>query len=349
MNKFVHLIWHIVILCFLFSVSTAQVYNPSERYYFVGTMGENLGIQMDLSLEDTQVIGQYYYDHIGKTIDLEGSIQEKQDKVILDLQERANGEVTGNWQGELSLPSGFSVTPEDKPRFSFVGTWQSADSTKSLSFDLLGVAEYMFIRIDQGSSIDTNTAIPFFVSTSLIDLNEHLFAKAIEEHLEFIQQGHQEIFEDYRPIGWGWDSSYNIAYYNENLVSIFERVYTFSGGAHPNHHFTPRNYSILDRVAKELKLADLFKKDSDYIDVLSSYILDDLRGQEAPYVVDGSQSNLGAEDLTVFMFSPEGISFGFAPYIMGPYVVGSFEVTVPFNALSGVIDPKGPLGYFVSP
>ncbi len=350
MNNLPYFIRHVVLLHFFFSVGTAQIYNPSERYYFVGTLGEDLRIQMDLSLEDTRVVGQYYYEHIGEVIDLEGSIPEELDEVvILDLQESVNGRLSGSWKGEIRLPDGFTLASEDEPVFSFIGTWQNTDSTKNLPFELLGVAEYTFLRIDQGSTIDTDTALPFFVEPSLENLNNTLFTKATEQHLEFIQLGQREILEGYRAIGWGWDSTYNIAYYDKGLVSIFEMAYTFSGGAHGNQHFAPHNYSISNGVATELKLADLFKENSNYVTILSNYILDDLREQEAPYAVDGSQSNLTSEDLTVFAFSPKGISFGFAPYIMGPYVVGSFEVTVPFSALSNVIDPEGSLGRFASP
>ena len=348
MNKLPLFTWYtIVVFLGHFSSLIAQVYDPGERYYFVGTLGEDLKIQMDLSLEDTQkVTGHYYYEHIGEPIDLEGSFEEMQDEgIMLSLRENVNGKQTGNFKGEFRLPESF--TAEDELDFFFAGTWQSADGTKSFPFDLLGVAEYTFFRIDQGSSIDTNTALPFFINASLSGLNNQLFVKATDQHLGFMQQGHQEILAGYRQIGWYWDSTYSIAYYAEELVSLFEIAYTFSGGAHGNENFAPHNYSIIDGVAKELTLADLFKENSDYISVLSNYILDDLREQEAPYAVDGSQANLTSKDLTVFAFSPEGISFGFAPYLMGPYAVGSFEVTVPFNVLSSVIDLEGPLGRFV--
>ena len=57
--------------------------------------------------------------------------------------------------------------------------------------------------------------------------------------------------------------------------------------------------------------------------------------------------SLKEDEIGPFALSPRGIQFAFAPYAVGPYSDGAFFVTVAFNDLQTIIDPKGPLSEFI--
>src|SRR5690606_38818020 len=72
----------------------------------------------------------------------------------------------------------------------------------------------------------------------------------------------------------------------------------------------------------------------------------DLGAQEAMWVVQGDVTSLTTDDLAAFTLDAAGLTFHFSPYAMGPYVQGSFRVTLPFEALAGLAADDGPVAAF---
>jgi uncharacterized protein DUF3298 len=148
---------------------------------------------------------------------------------------------------------------------------------------------------------------------------------------------------------WFNDYTYSIAFYGEEIISLLVTDHWDAGGAHSNINYESVNFSITDGKAVSLKLADLFLPQAAYIELLSAYCIDDLRKQEAAHVKGGSVQELDEEDLSACSILPSGIEFSFRPYVVGPYPDGSYSVTVPYNALRKITNPKGPLRKFVAP
>lgn len=96
-----------------------------------------------------------------------------------------------------------------------------------------------------------------------------------------------------------------------------------------------------------LNLSDLFTPESNFIKTLSDYCINDLGKQNAGLVVNGELEELKASDLKMFVGSPRGITFTFAPYAVGSYVEGSYFVLVGYGELESIINPKGPLKQFL--
>jgi hypothetical protein len=116
----------------------------------------------------------------------------------------------------------------------------------------------------------------------------------------------------------------------------------------PNLITESANFSITGGKTVSLKLADLFLPQAPYIDLLSTYCIDDLRKQEAAHVKSGDVVRLDEHDLSVFSIVPRGIEFTFKPYVVGPYPDGSYSLLIPYQALRKIIDPNGPLRRFVA-
>jgi len=144
--------------------------------------------------------------------------------------------------------------------------------------------------------------------------------------------------------GHSWSLSINMNNFAEggNLASILGYVFSFTGGAHPNHSFFSTNF---DTASEDLiKFSDLFDKEKIALDVISKYSVSNIIEQkserlnekiaEDEWLIDGAGSDL--KNYSIFVFVPgedkkiDGIKFIFPPYQVGPYAEGTYEVA-PFS------------------
>jgi len=317
------LVWFLGILVFSMNAFGQPNENVSSRYYYIGTLGKNLAIQMDISVTGEKVLGHYYYDKVGIPLLLSGNFAEIEEH---DPKNR----VTGIFRGTLS--------PLEK---TFEGTWLTPNGKKRLPFKLTKVAEYVFSNTRQGQSLEVSAAYPDFLSLSLawqqINLAVEQSFKKNQSH--FMAESRTYHIEEGIRHRWFQKEVFSIEYYSEELISLLAEISDYSGGAHGNYYYRSHNFSINGDQAVELKLADLFLPN--YGKVLSDYCLDSLRKQEASSVIDGDLTRLNDEDLGTFSLSPQGLIIHFAPYAVGSYAEGSFTVMIPYKDLKKVIDPNG--------
>jgi hypothetical protein len=102
-----------------------------------------------------------------------------------------------------------------------------------------------------------------------------------------------------------------------------------------------------------LALSDLFKVGSPYLERISEKSIaglqekfkDDLEG-----LIDWIKSGAAPkeENYQSFVIKPEGLVVIFSPYQVGPYVIGTPEVTIPYADLQDVVNPQGPLSAVIS-
>jgi len=99
--------------------------------YYIGTLGKS-AVQMELVVEmgSGSISGTYYYEKIGRPLELEGNIRAGE-KIILDETDEKQ-QKTGTFTGQFA---GSQQT--------FEGTWSSADKKIVLPFRLTRVAEYV--------------------------------------------------------------------------------------------------------------------------------------------------------------------------------------------------------------
>ncbi len=83
------------------------------------------------------------------------------------------------------------------------------------------------------------------------------------------------------------------------------------------------------------------------MNVLSEYIIKDLKQQKASWIVNGEIKSLKENEIGPFALTPAGIRIAFAPYAVGSYAEGAYFVTLRYESLQSVIDPTGPLAKFI--
>jgi hypothetical protein len=182
--------------------------------------------------------------------------------------------------------------------------------------------------------------------------------KMNRELLEFVTGGVNEFkghFKTYEkpmgPAGSYYESDYVVTLATNDLVSVAFGVSTFGeGAAHPMHYTVVFNYDL--RAGRQLKLADLFRPNSDYLKVISDYAIKDLTKQigaetsggepDTDWIREGAGPK--EENYRSWNLSDKGLEINFDPYQVASYADGPHEVVIPLSVLKNVLDPNGPLG-----
>jgi hypothetical protein len=281
------------------------------------------------------------YDKVGIPISLAGEIDKGTSSLILTEQDD-KGLKTGTFRG--------SVKSEGKSFGKFIeGEWSNANGLTTLPFKLTKVADFITTGVNVKNKYEATYMYPSFVTDTRAnrEINERLEKEAASEKKKFTAEA-EEFFAAQESVGeWQENFSYTIEYYSPQFISLSGEDFSYTGGAHGNTFYMSSNYWIKDGKALSLGLSDLFMPKSDYLKILSDYCIRDLRKQQAGWVLNGELKELKADDLSAFVISPRGVTFAFAPYAAGPYVEGSYFVTVGFAELNGAVNPSGPLRQFL--
>jgi len=138
---------------------------------------------------------------------------------------------------------------------------------------------------------------------------------------------------------------YSVVNNRDNLASIkFLTETYYSQSAHPSHEIFTFNYNLKNDDI--ISLADLFKKDTNYLKIISDYCISDLTKQitEEGYKPDASWIAEGggpkAENFRCFNLTGQSLIIIFQEYQVAPYVEGIKEVTIPYSKLKEVINPE---------
>jgi len=310
-------------------------------------------IQMMLRREGEQLTGTYFYSKIGSDISLKGSIDKQGNFKLqeLDNSGKQTGEFKGKWSDPANLPS---ATLE--------GTWSKPNSDQTLSF----YATEQMVEFTSGLRVVTkeikedDKKKKFWIHAEYPELtgaanagadkfNREVKQLVTKETQEF-KEGESEMSDEDLPIGDEINSfieiSYDITHATDNLISVIFGVSTYSrGAAHPNHHTFVINYDL--KSATSLKLSDLFKPDSNYLQTISRYCIDDLKKQAGKdnYMTEMIEDGAGpqAENFQSWNISKKGLAITFDPYQVASYAEGPKNVIVPHAALKDEAKPGGPL------
>jgi Protein of unknown function (DUF3298) len=134
--------------------------------------------------------------------------------------------------------------------------------------------------------------------------------------------------------------SYTVFLATADLISIrFDINFYATGAAHPGLYSEVINYDLQgDRV---LALADLFKPNSNYLQVLSTYSADVLKKADRLFFPEGVEPK--EENFKSWNITPEGLLITFDQYQVAPGAAGPQYVTAPYSALKAVVNPNGPI------
>jgi hypothetical protein len=326
----------IIILICLLQVSlpafSAPVTEP-VRFHYSGTVGD-MPVQMDLTFRGMAINGDYYYNRIGESITLRGSLGSKSPAVV---REYPGGRKTGSFTGRF-----------DPFRMSWSGVWKSADGKRSMPFKVAAVATYVREKGKSGN-IDVEATYPQFTQAlpAAKQLNTLVRSILSQKKKNIVRQAQEAEPIAFRNGPWTFVYESDIAYASKDLVSLIGSTYTYTGGAHGMTSYSSANYQITNGSVKQLGMNDLFKQGTPYLSVLSNEIIGLLRQKDAMWVTTGQVTSFEPKDLSVYSITPKGLTFYFDPYAVGSYAQGAFMVTVPYSVMSGYIREGGPLHRFV--
>ena len=337
----------------------------TETKYFKGSIGNNLDLQMKLIKTGELITGHYSYQKIGTRISLRGNV-DKDGNVVLhefDPTGKQTGEfkgvwtvnseegrikIGGNWtnpQGEKGSERLTAFSLKEEPIF-FSGdveiiNKQIKESNKKLMFEI--DANYPQITGGSNPNVEKlNQVLQSVVTRKVTDFRKEMVPKEDEEP---------------RPAGsMGSDINvaYSIALAQDDLVSIeFDVGSYYQGAAHPNSYTEVVNYDL--KNGKQLKLGDLFKSGSKYLQAIANYCIEDLNKQtkaKGPAsMLEESSIRSGAapapKNYESWMITRNGLGINFDSYQVAPYAAGPQFVMVPYSALKEHVNPDGPLWQFV--
>ncbi len=326
--------------------------------YFRGSIGSALGLQMKLTREGDKLWGSYFYQKIGTKIDLRGTID---GNGYLTLEEfDPNGKQTGIFKGIWQ-------TNDQDGLVAIAGNWTKPNGDKKTAFSLhqepiefTGDSE-----IAAKSIRDTNKSPKYEIDAEYPQVtgasdgrfekfNQEARKLATKEVAEFRKQmaewAEDQVDVETSNLGSSVVIGYRISLATENLISVHFDIGTyFQGAAHPNSHSRILNYDLKsDRV---IRLADLFKPGSKYLQTISGYSIKDLKrqskskGDELLLDDEWVERGAGAEaqNYQSWVITKKGLGINFDNYQVAPYAAGPFYVLIPYSALKDIIKPDGPL------
>ncbi|MBN1616310.1 MAG: DUF3298 domain-containing protein [Spirochaetales bacterium] len=196
------------------------------------------------------------------------------------------------------------------------------------------VADYSFLVSPE---LYESARIPLFREGELINKK---IQQAIAIDPESIIRELDHVYAvDYIP-GWTREIDFTISLISSEVVSIVFFVHEYSGGAHGNFRY--RTVNIVNSLSgeEELSLQALFSKPDAAQKIISHIIMEALQEEEAFFVSNGMIEDVPFSKIRQFSIGTDGITILFAPYEVGSYAQGAFEVLVPYNEIKEYLKPS---------
>jgi hypothetical protein len=302
---------------------------------------------MSLNSSGKTLSGSYFYEKIGSDIQLTGNIDDKGEFTLIEKDQ--TGKQTGTFKGKFSISEEMKTLVGD-------GTWSKPNDKKGLKFSLYPVdieltspTKLILKEIKEEKRKPRYTIeveypqLTGHSNPSIIKFNQ-LIEKQILDDIKQFGIDMKEYGDDAPPTSMGSDITigYDVALATDRLVSICVIISTYyAGAAHPNHFSRTVNYD-LDK-GKEIKLADLFKPGTKYLEAIASYCISELK-READDSSLHEWIDKGAEaaddNYKSWTIERKGIRVYFDPYQVASYAEGRKEVLIPYEALKDIMRPN---------
>jgi len=342
------------------SHSTGGETSAPQPKYFKGSIGSSLDLQMKLVRTGDQLAGSYFYQKVGTRIDLRGNVDKDGNLTLeeFDKSGKQTGVFKGIWQidatdGLVTLAGNWSKPPSEKGSdkktafslheepIAFTGdvemtTKQIKESNKTLMYEIS--ANYP--QLSGGN----NPNFPKFNQVA-----QSLITKKVAGFKKDMAPAEGEVPRPEGSMGSTLTIGYMVVLAQDDLVSIrFDVGSYYQGAAHPNSYSDVLNYDL--KNGKQLKLADLFKPGSKYLQAIATYSIADLKKQGKEKGLTDEEIERGAaadaKNYQSWNITKRGLAISFDSYQVGPYAAGPQSVTVPYSALKDLISPEGPIAQF---
>ncbi|HEX6718440.1 MAG TPA: DUF3298 and DUF4163 domain-containing protein [Pyrinomonadaceae bacterium] len=332
----------------------------AQTKYFKGSIGSSLDLQMKLVRNGDQLAGSYFYQKVGTRIDLRGNVDKDGNLTLEEFDQggKQTGVFKGLWtadpnDGLVTLAGNWSRPPSEKGSdkktafsvheepISFTGdvdlvSKQVKESNKKLMYEI----SVQYPQLTGGNN-------PNFEK-----FNQAARGSMTKKVAAFKKDVAPAEGEEPRPegsMGSDLNVSYEVALAQDDLVSIkFVVGSYYQGAAHPNTGSEVINYDL--KNGKQLKLSDLFKPGSKYLQAIATYCIADLKKQAKDKGLLEEEIQNGAaasaKNYQSWTITKRGLGITFDAYQVGPYAAGPQYVLVPYSSLKDVINPDGPVGQF---
>lgn len=148
----------------------------------------------------------------------------------------------------------------------------------------------------------------------------------------------EQLEGDWRKVESFYSVQYEITHQSPEWVSVlFTSSFYVAGAAHPGQEVHSENYDVA--LGRFFELPDLFIPGSNYLEVISSYCIEDLNNQGIDIWVEGASPE--PKNFGTWNVKDEGLLISFPPYQVAPGAAGLLSVTVPFDNLQEVALPGG--------
>ena len=171
---------------------------------------------------------------------------------------------------------------------------------------------------------------------------ETFATEAVKSFKDGVEMAHDPTLTDY-------SSSLRIDYQLVNsahgIMSVKLTIsYYSAGAAHPGSFTHSINYDL--QQGKILYLEDLFQSDSQYLETISSYCMNELKAKDVLFWEEGALPR--ADNYQVWNISPEGLQITFDEYQVAPYAAGPQSVQIPYSDVKSLARPDGPLAAYIT-
>ncbi|MBN9504288.1 MAG: hypothetical protein BGO01_03885 [Armatimonadetes bacterium 55-13] len=209
---------------------------------------------------------------------------------------------------------------------------------------LAQAADYVTKKVSakKADYYEINTSYPEWKSTNKLGAfaNPVLKKWALGEHNSWLAQVKQDQKDLEKPtMAWYHEIGFSVARSDARILSVVAGMEDYSGGAHPNHWTLCFNFAMVKGKPKQIKLKDLFKPGGNPEKLVSDKVIAKLMKMEgADWVQNGEVKKLDKIQIEKFTIEKDGITYGFDPYVMGPYAAGDFEVKLTWAELGSTLN-----------
>ncbi|MDX6305098.1 MAG: hypothetical protein QOI77_2067 [Blastocatellia bacterium] len=330
-----------------------------DKFYFRGTIANNLAIEMTVTRDGDRLTGTYFYPKVGKNINLTGTVDKDGNVELKESDE--SGKDTGVFKGKWK-----PATDSPDPALNEIeGKWSKPDGTKETAFQVFQqpLAFTAAVRVTPKVIKEANKAKHYTVDAEYPQIEgdarfdnfnrevRNLITKDVaafrtSETSDETDAGSETPAET---LDSTLDIGYEIRYATEDLISVeFTEGSYERGAAHGNSGTTVVNYDV--KNGKKLALADLFNPKSNFLSLISEYCLKDLRerskkDKDAMFDEEMMKSGASAraDNYRAWAITKKGLWITFDPYAVAPYAAGPQHVLVPYSALKDILKPDGPV------
>jgi hypothetical protein len=330
-----------------------------DKFYFRGTIANNLAIEMTVTRDGDRLTGTYFYPKVGKNINLTGTVDKDGNVELKESDE--SGKDTGVFKGKWK-----PATDSPDPALNEIeGKWSKPDGTKETAFQVFQqpLAFTAAVRVTPKVIKEANKAKHYTVDAEYPQIEgdarfdnfnrevRNLITKDVaafrtSETSDETDAGSETPAET---LDSTLDIGYEIRYATDDLISVeFTEGSYERGAAHGNSGTTVVNYDV--KNGKKLALADLFNPKSNFLSLISEYCLKDLRerskkDKDAMFDEEMMKSGASAraDNYRAWAITKKGLWITFDPYAVAPYAAGPQHVLVPYSALKDILKPDGPV------